>query len=61
MLVYPQIDPIAFSIGPLDVHWYGLMYLIAFALAWGLGRYRVKQGALDITVERFEDLLFYSI
>ena len=61
MLAYPQIDPIAFSIGPLDVHWYGLMYLIAFALAWGLGRYRIKQGALDITVERFEDLLFYSI
>lgn len=61
MLTFPQIDPIAFSIGPLDVHWYGLMYLAAFALAWSLGRYRVKKGALDITVERFEDLLFYCI
>lgn len=61
MLTFPQIDPVAFSIGPLQVHWYGLMYLLAFAFAWGLGRYRIKKGALDITTERFEDLLFFCI
>ena len=32
MLTYPKIDPVALSIGPLSVHWYGLMYLIAFVL-----------------------------
>ncbi|ETD72404.1 prolipoprotein diacylglyceryl transferase [Pelistega indica] len=61
MLTYPQIDPVALELGPIKIHWYGLMYLLAFFFAWVLGRYRVRKGALDITVERFEDLLFYCI
>ncbi|TAL17582.1 MAG: prolipoprotein diacylglyceryl transferase, partial [Aquabacterium sp.] len=40
MLVHPQFSPIAFSVGPLSVHWYGLMYLLAFVLFLGLGRLR---------------------
>ena len=32
MLVHPQFDPVAFSLGPLSVRWYGLMYLLGFAL-----------------------------
>ena len=35
MLTYPNIDPVAVSLGPLKVHWYGLMYLLAFLCAWG--------------------------
>jgi len=37
MIAYPQIDPIALELGPLKIHWYGLMYLLAFASAWWLG------------------------
>ena len=37
MLAYPQIDPVALSLGPLQIHWYGVMYLLAFAIAWQLG------------------------
>ncbi|HMV60635.1 MAG TPA: prolipoprotein diacylglyceryl transferase, partial [Agitococcus sp.] len=33
MLTYPHIDPVAISLGPLQVHWYGLMYLCAFGMA----------------------------
>ena len=33
MLTYPNIDPIAVALGPLQVHWYGLMYLMAFLFA----------------------------
>ena len=40
---FPQIDPVAIVIGPLKVHWYGLMYMIGFAAAWLLGVYRAKQ------------------
>ena len=40
MLIHPQFDPVAFSIGPLAVRWYGLMYLIGFVLFVVLGRYR---------------------
>jgi phosphatidylglycerol:prolipoprotein diacylglycerol transferase len=42
MLQYPEINPVAISIGPLSVHWYGLMYLTAFAAAWWLGRKRAS-------------------
>lgn len=40
MLAYPRFDPVAFSLGPVQVHWYGLMYLFAFLIGWGLARYR---------------------
>jgi len=33
MLRYPDINPIAFSLGPVKVHWYGIMYLLGFASA----------------------------
>ena len=38
MLTYPHIDPIAIAVGPLRVHWYGIMYLIGFLAAWTLAR-----------------------
>ena len=34
MIVLHQIDPIAISLGPVRVHWYGVMYLLGFLLAW---------------------------
>ncbi len=40
MLTYPKMDPVALSLGPLKVRWYGLMYLVGFATGWLLGRYR---------------------
>lgn len=57
-MIYPQIDPIALSIGPLQVHWYGLMYLFGFAGAWWLGRVRAER--YGWTAEQVEDLLFYG-
>lgn len=57
MLVYPHIDPIAVQLGPLKVHWYGLMYLIGFAMAWGLGRLRA--GRKGFKAEEPGDMLFY--
>jgi phosphatidylglycerol:prolipoprotein diacylglycerol transferase len=41
MLVHPQFDPVALQIGPLAVHWYGLMYLAAFMAFLWLGRKRI--------------------
>lgn len=57
-----QIDPIALSLGPLKVHWYGLMYLLGFAVAWWLGRRRVRAGRLPGVDENgFSDLMFYAM
>ena len=39
-MIHPQFDPVALSLGPVEVHWYGLMYLLAFAAAYGLAWYR---------------------
>ncbi|MDB9733662.1 prolipoprotein diacylglyceryl transferase, partial [Porticoccaceae bacterium] len=36
MLTYPSIDPVALSLGPIQIHWYGIMYLLAFTFAWFL-------------------------
>lgn len=60
MLTFPQIDPVAFSIGPLRVHWYGLMYLVAFGLAWWLGRWRAKQAGSGWNNDQVSDLVFYG-
>jgi|TARA_R100000005_G_C5003409_1_gene211715 phosphatidylglycerol:prolipoprotein diacylglycerol transferase len=57
-MTYPQIDPIALSIGPLHVHWYGLMYLFGFLFVWLLGLYRVNK--TEWTRQQLEDLLFYG-
>src|SRR5690625_5537180 len=61
MLTHPQFDPVAVSIGPIAIHWYGLMYLIGFFLVWILGRSRA--GHPDSLMDRksLEDLLFYSM
>ena len=61
MLQYPQIDPVAVQIGPLAVHWYGLMYLIGFALVWLLGRWRIRHGKTDLSHQDLEDIIFYSV
>jgi phosphatidylglycerol:prolipoprotein diacylglycerol transferase len=60
MLTFPNIDPVIFSLGPLDVHWYGLMYLFGFISAWLLARWRVKRYQLDWTQEQISDLIFYA-
>ena len=59
MLVYPQIDPIAVSLGPLKVHWYGLMYLLAFGTGYGLALWRIRRSGSGWTADMLSDLLFY--
>lgn len=60
MLMYPHIDPIAFKLGPLKVHWYGLMYLLSFIIGWFLLKYRVKKFDLAWNSDKILDLVFYS-
>lgn len=60
MYTFPNIDPVAFSLGPLKVHWYGLMYLIGFVGAWLLANWRAKHYKLNWTTEQISDLIFYA-
>ena len=66
-----RIDPIAFQFPEIPVfgltlhpavHWYGVMYLLGFGLAWWLGRLRVRQGRLPgVDEQAFGDLVFYGM
>jgi len=58
MWSYPTIDPVALDLGVLQIHWYGLMYLIAFAGGWFYGTIRAKK-IEPWNTEMVGDLLFY--
>jgi len=58
-LAYPEIDPVAFTLGPLKVHWYGLMYLVGFAWAWWLAVNRSERSWSPVRRQKIEDLVVY--
>lgn len=60
MLRYPEIDPVAVALGPLNIHWYGLMYLLGFAAAWWLARRRAALEWTPLAREQVDDLIFYG-
>lgn len=60
MLEFPEIDPVAITLGPLQIHWYGLTYLVSFFLAWLLLRYRASSLEGEWTNDQVSDLLFYG-
>lgn len=64
MLIHPLPDPIAIAIGPFAIRWYGIMYLMAFALFIILGRIRIKQAHMASagwTAADLEDMLTYGV
>ena len=58
-LDFPQISPIMFSIGSLDIRWYSMAYLIGIILGWWLINRNVKKYNLKLTKENIEDFVFY--
>jgi len=62
MLIHPQFDPVAVQLGPLAIRWYGLMYLVGFALVWWFGRSRIRANPQSVwTLRDLDDVLFYGI
>ena len=64
MTLLHDIDPIALPLPfwPHGIHWYGVMYLLAFGAAWFIGRQRVRAGRLPgVNEEALDDLLFYGM
>jgi phosphatidylglycerol---prolipoprotein diacylglyceryl transferase len=61
MFELPYIDPVAFELGPLKVHWYGIMYLISFIGGYWLLHYRARTQPLTRPIDPREvgDLIFY--
>jgi phosphatidylglycerol:prolipoprotein diacylglycerol transferase len=62
MLTHPQFDPVAFHVGPVAVRWYGLMYLLGFALFMILGKRRARQNMLTgWRTQDVDDMLLYGV
>jgi len=61
VLVHPQFDPIALALGPVAVRWYGLMYLLGFALFLMLGRLRASDAWRGMSKQDVDDLLFWGV
>lgn len=63
-MLAPHIDPVALQLGPVAIHWYGLMYVLAFMSAWKLVQIQLKEQKLWGTVvspEKFENLFTWLI
>ncbi len=61
MLMYPKLDPVAFSIGSIKVHWYGIMYMLGFLFFVYGGKYRLKKyGHSVLTYRLIDDFIFYG-
>lgn len=60
MWQHPNIDPVAVQLGPLAIHWYGLMYLGGFLAAWYLGKRRTAQSWSPLKPADMDDLIFYG-
>lgn len=62
MLTFPEIDPVILPIwGPFQLRWYGLMYLVGFAMFWWLGRRRAQRPGSGWKLEEVGDILFYGV
>lgn len=59
MWTYPEIDPVALSLGPLHIHWYGLMYLFGFAFFWIYGSIQARTSP-NWNKDLVGDFLFYG-
>ena len=57
-LAYPEISPIIFSIGPVDIRWYSMAYLLGILFGWWLAASRVKKYDLGLTKTNCEDIAF---
>jgi phosphatidylglycerol:prolipoprotein diacylglycerol transferase len=60
VIPYPEIDPVAVTLGPLQIHWYGLTYLGGLAFAWWLARRRSQRPDSPVAAKQVDDLIFYA-
>lgn len=60
MFVYPNINPVALHFGAIKIYWYGIFYLISFAVIWWLALMRAARLHYSWTKDQITDLIFYG-
>ena len=58
---YPNIDPIALHLGPINIHWYGISYLIGFAAVYLWMSRPAGMRRLGLTRDQIQDFLVYAL
>ncbi|GAB7209900.1 hypothetical protein OS31_14060 [Dickeya oryzae] len=59
-LEFPKFDPVIFSLGPVSLHWYGLMYLVGFVFAMWLAVRRANKPGSGWHKDEVENLLYFG-
>ena len=60
-IAYPSIDPVLFSLGPVQVHWYGVAYVIGFMIAGAIAYSLNKRWEVGLSADDMVNMLLYSI
>ena len=58
--IYSTFDPIAFNLGPISVHWYGLMYALALISAIFIAKWFIKKDKLNISNDLFDSYIWWA-
>ncbi len=61
MITYPELNPVLLAVGPLKIHWYGVMYLVGFLGGWWLGRLRAARPGSLWSPQQVDDMVFYMV
>jgi len=61
MLSYPSIHPTIVKLGPIQIRWYGVMYILGFAISYLLVKYQIRKKKLNIDTAVINDLFLYLI
>ncbi len=57
--IYDNLDPVAFNLFSISVHWYGIMYALAFIIAIVAAHWIIKKDNLDITKEQLDSYIIW--
>ncbi|HUU40208.1 MAG TPA: prolipoprotein diacylglyceryl transferase, partial [Desulfatiglandales bacterium] len=61
MLNYPDINPTIFKIGPFQIRWYGVMYILGIIASYLLVSYQIKKKSLKIDIDIINDLYLFLV
>lgn len=59
--IYEHFNPVAFTLGPIPVHWYGLMYVTALFAAFAIAKWIIEKDAIAITKEQLDDFFSWEV
>lgn len=60
-MIFPNINPVAFSIGPFDIHWYALAYVVGIIIGWSYAKKIIKEFSINISLQTLESFITSAI